>query len=137
MYKRYGSHRLFQLSCCQGKLDKNAQAYNWCYDIIIILCNNNKKDAIHVDQDVVWTLCADGLNYETQVQDVTEYIMHAMHQVISKKMGKNFGCSLRGLYNYIVHIRGFCVHCTAFFQMLVAFLRRFQIKCLLTHNLHT
>ena len=34
-----------------------------------------------MDGSVEWTLCADDLNYETQVQDVTEYIMHALNQV--------------------------------------------------------
>ena len=42
---------------------------------------NVDQDAIHVDGSVEWTLCADDLNYETQVQDVTEYIMHALNQV--------------------------------------------------------
>jgi len=39
------------------------------------------KESIHVDLNIKWELCADDLNYETQVDDVTEYIQHALNQV--------------------------------------------------------
>ena len=39
------------------------------------------KEAIHVNQDITWTLCNEELGYETQVQDVTQYIMHALNTV--------------------------------------------------------
>jgi hypothetical protein len=39
------------------------------------------KDAIHVRDDIKWVLCADDLNYVTVVDDVSEYILHALNQV--------------------------------------------------------
>ena len=44
--------------------------------------NNPKvKSAIHVDTTIQWTLCNEDLDYVTQVDDVTEYIQHAMNKV--------------------------------------------------------
>lgn len=39
------------------------------------------KAAIHVDDSITWTLCNEDLGYETLVDDVTEYIQHALNQV--------------------------------------------------------
>lgn len=38
------------------------------------------KSAIHVDSSITWTLCADNLNYQTTVQDVSQYLHHALNQ---------------------------------------------------------
>jgi len=40
--------------------------------------NPDVKRALHVDLDKEWTLCNEELGYETQVQDVSEYIKHAL-----------------------------------------------------------
>jgi len=39
------------------------------------------KQAIHVDTSIEWVLCNENLNYQILVNDVTEYIQHAMNQV--------------------------------------------------------
>jgi len=39
------------------------------------------KEAIHVDKSIKWVLCAEDLNYQTQVDDVTDYVMHALNTV--------------------------------------------------------
>jgi len=39
------------------------------------------KAAIHVDPSITWTLCADDLDYTTTVQDVSQYIHHALNVV--------------------------------------------------------
>ena len=39
------------------------------------------KEALHVKEDITWTLCNEGLDYQTQVQDVSEYIKHALDTV--------------------------------------------------------
>ena len=40
------------------------------------------KQAIHVDLDIDWTLCNEELGYQTQTDDVSKYIMHALDTVI-------------------------------------------------------
>lgn len=44
------------------------------------------KDAIHVRDDIKWVLCADDLNYVTVVDDVSEYILHALNQVSDSRV---------------------------------------------------
>lgn len=39
------------------------------------------KSALHVDSSIDWVLCAEDLNYQTTVQDVSQYIEHAMNTV--------------------------------------------------------
>lgn len=39
------------------------------------------KSALHVDPSIEWVLCAEDLNYQTTVQDVSQYIEHAMNTV--------------------------------------------------------
>ena len=41
------------------------------------------KEAIHVDSDIEWTLCNEKLGYQTQTDDVSKYIMHALDTVKS------------------------------------------------------
>ena len=41
------------------------------------------KEALHVNQEITWTLCNEDLDYQTQVQDVSQYIMHALNTVNS------------------------------------------------------
>ena len=43
--------------------------------------SNAVKEAIHVDTNIKWVLCNEDLNYQTLVDDVTEYIQHAMDKV--------------------------------------------------------
>jgi len=39
------------------------------------------KEAIHVDLDIDWTLCNEELGYQTQTDDVSKYILHALDTV--------------------------------------------------------
>ena len=39
------------------------------------------KQAIHVDLDIDWTLCNEELGYQTQTDDVSKYILHALDTV--------------------------------------------------------
>jgi len=44
------------------------------------------KSAIHVDSSITWTLCADNLNYQTTVQDVSQYLHHALNQAPDSRL---------------------------------------------------
>ena len=50
-------------------------------NINFISLDKKVKEAIHVDSSINWVLCADDLNYQTLVQDVSSYLHHALDTV--------------------------------------------------------
>ena len=47
---------------------------------------NKVKKALHVDPNKEWTLCNEELGYQTQVQDVSQYIHHALDTGKGRKL---------------------------------------------------
>ena len=71
-----------------GPLTENLPCNN---DTAVTMYLNNPKvkEALHVDRNITWAICSD-INYTTQVEDVTEFIQHAMAMVCTLTKNRNF-----------------------------------------------